>query len=79
MKLVISAKFGIQLFFGFSFFAFSAGAQVIPPDSTDTLQIEEDFSMYDNVEFSEEGAKRFCSPKIEGLSPAKLISFGYDY
>jgi hypothetical protein len=79
MKRVISAKFGIQLFLGFSFFAFSSVAQVIPPDSTDTLQVEEDFSMYDNVEFSEEGAKRFCSPKIEGLSPAKLISFGYDY
>jgi hypothetical protein len=79
MKVVISAKFGIQLFFGFSFFAFSSVAQVIPPDSTDTLQVEEDYSMYDNVEYSAEGAKRFCSPKIEGLSPAKLISFGYDY
>jgi hypothetical protein len=79
MKVVISAQFGIQLFFGFSFFAFSSVAQVIPPDSTDTLQVEEDYSMYDNVEYSAEGAKRFCSPKIEGLSPAKLISFGYDY
>jgi len=79
MKVVISAKFGIQIFFGFSFFAFSSVAQVIPPDSTDTLQVEEDYSMYDNVEYSAEGAKRFCSPKIEGLSPAKLISFGYDY
>ena len=79
MKVIISAKFGIQLFFGFSFFAFSSVAQVIPPDSTDTLQVEEDYSMYDNVEYSAEGAKRFCSPKIEGLSPAKLISFGYDY
>jgi hypothetical protein len=70
MKVVISAKFGIQLFFGFSFFACSSVAQVIPPDSTDTLQVEEDYSIYDNVEFSAEGAKRFCSPKIEGLSPA---------
>ena len=79
MKVFFSAQFGIQLFFGFSFFAFSSVAQVIPPDSTDTLQVEEDYSMYDNVEYSVEGAKRFCSPKIEGLSPAKLISFGYDY
>ncbi len=79
MKVVISAQFGIQLLLGFSFFAFSSVAQVIPPDSTDTLQVEEDYSMYDNVEYSAEGAKRFCSPKIEGLSPAKLISFGYDY
>jgi hypothetical protein len=79
MKVVISAKFEIQLLLGFSFFAFSSVAQVIPPDSTDTLQVEEDYSMYDNVEYSAEGSKRFCSPKIEGLSPAKLISFGYDY
>lgn len=79
MKVYSSAQFGIQLLFGISFCAFSSVAQVIPPDSTDTLQVEEDYSIYDNVEFSAEGAKRFCSPKIEGLSPAKLISFGYDY
>jgi len=49
------------------------------PQSTDTTVVEEDYSLYDNVEYSAEGAKRFCSPKIEGLSPAKLISIGYDY
>jgi len=40
---------------------------------------DEDFSMYDNVGFADEGARRYCSPKIEGLSPAKLISLGYDF
>lgn len=40
--------------------------------------IDEDFSMYDHVGFADEGARRYCSPKIEGLSPAKLISVGYD-
>ena len=40
---------------------------------------DEDYSQYDNVGFADDGAKRFCSPKIEGLSPAKLISVGYDY
>lgn len=40
---------------------------------------EEDFSMYDDVGFADEGARRYCSPKIEGLSPAKLISIGYDF
>lgn len=40
---------------------------------------EDDFSQYDNLSFVDAGAKRFCSPKIEGLSPAKLISLGYDY
>ncbi len=39
---------------------------------------EEDFSQYDEVDFVDQGAKRYCSPKIEGLSPAQLIYFGYD-
>ena len=46
---------------------------------SDTTIPDEDFSMYDNIGFADAGAKRFCSPKIEGLSPAKLISLGYDY
>ena len=40
---------------------------------------EEDFSMYDEVGFADQGAKRYCSPKIEGLSPAKLVSLGFDF
>lgn len=49
-------------------------------DTTSTYEEEEiDFSLYDNLSFADAGAKRFCSPKIEGLSPAKLISFGYDF
>jgi hypothetical protein len=39
---------------------------------------DEDFSQYDEVDFVDQGAKRYCSPKIEGLSPAQLIYFGYD-
>jgi hypothetical protein len=39
---------------------------------------EEDYSQYDNLDFTDGGAKRFCSSKIKGLSPAKLISLGYD-
>ena len=39
---------------------------------TDTTS-EDDFSQYANVGFADKGSKRFCSPKIEGLSPAKLI------
>ncbi len=46
----------------------------IGPKSTE----EEDFSMYDEVGFADQGAKRYCSPKIEGLSPAKLVSLGFD-
>lgn len=48
-------------------------------DTTSTYEEEIDFSLYDDLSFADEGAKRFCSPKIEGLSPAKLISIGYDY
>jgi hypothetical protein len=46
-----------------------------PPKNTE----EEDFSVYDEVGFADQGAKRYCSPKIEGLSPAKLISIGFDF
>ena len=49
-------------------------------DSTqDANKSEEDFSIYEYVGFAEQEARRYCSPKIEGLSPAKLISFGYDF
>ena len=47
------------------------------PDSINTE--EEDFSMYENFDFADAGAKRFCTPKVFDLSPAKLISIGYDY
>ncbi|MCU0434495.1 MAG: DUF6268 family outer membrane beta-barrel protein [Bacteroidia bacterium] len=48
-------------------------------DTTGGAADDEDYGQYDNVGFADDGAKRFCSPKIEGLSPAKLISVGYDY
>jgi len=44
----------------------------------DSTAEEDDFSMYEELDFADEGAKRYCSPKIEGLSPAQLIYFGYD-
>jgi hypothetical protein len=47
---------------------------------TDSLKSEEeDYSMYENLNFAGDGVKRFCSPKVFDLSPAKLISMGYDY
>ena len=45
---------------------------------TDSTSEEDDFSMYEELDFADEGAKRYCSPKIEGLSPAQLIYVGYD-
>lgn len=44
-----------------------------------TAQDEEDFSMYDDLSFAGDGVKNYCSNKIEGLSPSKLISIGYDF
>lgn len=49
-----------------------------PPDST-SVENEEDYSMYDNLDFVAEGTKRFCTSKVNGLSPQKLISVGYDF
>lgn len=50
-----------------------------PADTLAPAAAEEDYSQYDNIGFAGEGVKRYCSPKIEGLSPAKLISIGYDH
>lgn len=51
-----------------------------PPDTVKTVE-EEDFSQYANVEVATSTvvSKTYCSQKIVGLSPAKLISFGFDY
>jgi hypothetical protein len=49
-----------------------------PQDST-TVEDEEDYSMYDNLDFVAEGTKRFCTSKVLGLRPQKLISVGYDF
>lgn len=40
---------------------------------------EEDYSIYEDLEFADEGTKRYASVKIKGLTPQKLISIGYDY
>lgn len=44
----------------------------------DTVQVEEDFSMYADAELAGD-AKRFCTSKVFDQSPNKLISVGYDY
>lgn len=45
---------------------------------TDTTSGVEDYSMYENFDFADGGAKRFCTPKVFDLSPTKLISVGYE-
>lgn len=49
-------------------------------DTTSTPAVEEeDYSMYDNLDFVDEGVKRYAPAKIKGISPAKLITVGYDW
>jgi len=48
-------------------------------DTTAIQEEEEDYSMYDNLDFVDEAAKRFAPAKIKGISPAKFISIGYDF
>ncbi|MFT6167783.1 MAG: hypothetical protein ACJASF_002485 [Vicingaceae bacterium] len=49
-------------------------------DTTSTqAEEEEDYSMYDNLDFVDEGVKRYAPAKIKGISPAKLITIGYDF
>lgn len=62
-----------------SFYLTIARAQQ-PIDSIKKIE-EEDFSQYANVEVATSNVvtKKYCSQKIVGLSPAKLISIGYDY
>lgn len=45
----------------------------------ETSSEEEDYSIYDNLDYVGEGTKSFASAKISGISPARLISVGYDF
>jgi hypothetical protein len=76
--LIKSVTFFITLVFIFIVYVPTLSAQVDVLIPNDSSAAEEDYSQYDNLDFAADGARRFCSPKIEGLSPAKLISVGYD-
>ena len=54
-----------------------ASTQVLAQSDTSYVEEEIDWSLYDDVGFADESAKRLCSPKLEGQSPAKFISLGY--
>ncbi len=65
--------------FGSAFILMLFLSSVSMAQTDTTITEEEDFSMYENLYFADAGAKRFCTPKVFDLSPAKLISFGYDH
>lgn len=54
--------------------ALSAQVDSIPP-----TEEEEDYSLYDNLNFADSGTKRFVTSKVLDLSPQKLISVGIDF
>jgi len=60
----------------FFLMALSASTVLAQTDSTEDY---EDYSIYENMDFADEGTKRFASVKVSGKSPDKLISIGYDY
>jgi hypothetical protein len=45
---------------------------------TDSTVADEDWDMYGKLDFADKGAKRFCTSKVLNLSPARLISIGYE-
>jgi hypothetical protein len=52
--------------------------------STDTIppatpaEAEEDYSIYDNVQFTDTGTRRYCSPKVFDQSPQRFLSVAWD-
>lgn len=44
---------------------------------TDTTKVEENFDQYDDYG-DDESVKRYCTQKVQYLSPTKLISIGYE-
>lgn len=65
-------KISFWSFFLMTFFSLHIVAQVEEEEE------EEDYSMYDDYE-TDESVKRYNGPKVKGLSPAKLVSLGYDF
>jgi hypothetical protein len=57
---------------------FFLGLCSAPLLAQDTTEDEEDFSMYDDLDFADEAAKRYATSKVIGISPQQLIWLGYD-
>lgn len=51
---------------------------LIASAQTDSSTTDEDWDMYGNLDFADKGAKRFATSKVLNLSPARLISIGYE-
>lgn len=70
----------IQLYLLLCLLPLAAAAQqrdTIPPQAEE--EEEEDYSLYENLNFTDAAAKRYCSPKVLDLSPNRFISVGWDW
>lgn len=65
----INKNWLLAMMLGFSTLGFS---QVTPAEEE-----EEDYSKYEKFN-TDESVKRYCTPKVVGLSPAKLVTVGYE-
>jgi hypothetical protein len=65
-------RYLLGLFMATSFVSVSAQTDSLPPEETI------DFSQFENATV-DNSIKRYCTSKISGLSPNKLISIGYDW
>jgi hypothetical protein len=63
-------KFHIPLMLSTLMCLFTVQVSIAQPDDE-----EEDYSSYG----TEAGVKRYCTPKVVGLSPQRLISIGYEF
>lgn len=55
-----------------------SSAEWLQAQSTDSTEVEEDYSQYADAEIAD-GTKRYCTFKVFDQSPNKLISVGYDW
>jgi hypothetical protein len=58
--------------------AFALPSLVYAQEDT-TSTDEEDYSMYGDFGYADEGSVEFANAKVIGISPARFISVGYDY
>jgi hypothetical protein len=64
----------IYLLCAFLLMATTSWAQV-----TDSIPEEEDFSQYAEMQLIDNTATAYCTQKVPGQSPSRLISIGYEY
>ena len=64
--------------FNLSFLVLLSTSVFAQTDSA-TTGAEEDYSMYENVTFTEGQGKTYCNPKIFDLSPARFVSIAWDH